>query len=207
MFNVAHVQHHQDTCVNATNATLKHENKKTWHLRETPRRKTKDTEANMLSRITRKSNVRSTFCWFIESCKSQCLSLFAAPFIVGRVETSITGSYVVHTTASHQRKWQMIRWWKLLSRKWQANFADRNQQSHFPAMAMHVDAWTSCTWPQRHVHKHDIGMCEWPLRRFTYGNFVTTPLSSVMRFTRLRKTCSAKQNKSISELFTESLNR
>ena len=28
MFNFAHVQHHQDTCVNATNATLKHENTK-----------------------------------------------------------------------------------------------------------------------------------------------------------------------------------
>ena len=41
MFNVAHVQHHQDTCVNATNAALKHENTKTWHLSDTPRRKNK----------------------------------------------------------------------------------------------------------------------------------------------------------------------
>ena len=43
MFNVAHVQHHQDTCVNATNATLNHENTKTWHLRHTPRRKKQKT--------------------------------------------------------------------------------------------------------------------------------------------------------------------
>ena len=74
-------------------------------LSDTPAEKTKDTEANMLSRITRKSNVRSTLCWFTESCNSQCLSHFAAPFIVVRAETSITGSGVVHTTESHQRKW------------------------------------------------------------------------------------------------------
>ena len=61
MLNVAHVQHHQDTCVNATQATLKHENTKTWHLSDTRRTETKDTEANMLSGITRKSNLRSTF--------------------------------------------------------------------------------------------------------------------------------------------------
>ena len=41
MFNVAHVQHHQDICFNATNAALKHENTKTWHLSDTPRRKNK----------------------------------------------------------------------------------------------------------------------------------------------------------------------
>ena len=110
MFNVAQVQHHQDTRVNATNATLKHESTKTWHLSDTPHRKTKDTEANMLSRITRESNTRSTFYWFTESCNSQCLSHFAAPFIVVRAETSITGSCVVYTTESHQRKWKILGW-------------------------------------------------------------------------------------------------
>ena len=59
----------------------------------------------MLSGITRKNNVRSTLYWFTESCNSQCLSHFAAPFIVVRAETSITGSCVVYTTESHQRKW------------------------------------------------------------------------------------------------------
>ena len=46
----------------------------------------------MLSGVTRKSNMRSTSYWFTESCNSQCLSHFAAPFIVVRAETSITGS-------------------------------------------------------------------------------------------------------------------
>ena len=155
---------------------MKTRKRDTWGTRSAE--KTKDTEVNMLSGITRKSNMRSTFCWFTESCNSQCLSHFAAPFIVVRAETSITGSYVVHTTASHQRKWQIIRWWKILSERWQANFADRNHQSHLPPLAMHVDVWTSGTWPQRYVHKHDIEMCEWSFRRFTYGNLVTTSPSS-----------------------------
>ena len=47
----------------------------------------------MLSGITRKSKMRSTSLWFTESCNSQCLSHFAAPFIVG-AETSITGTCV-----------------------------------------------------------------------------------------------------------------
>ena len=51
-------------------------------MSDTPRRKTKDTEENVLSIITRKSNMRLTFYWCTESCNSQCLSHFAAPFIV-----------------------------------------------------------------------------------------------------------------------------
>ena len=107
MFNAAHVQPHQDTCINATDATLKHENAETSNRSYTrPAEKTKDTEANMLSRITRKSNMRSTFCWFTESCNSQCLSHFAAPFIVVRAETSITGSCVVFQPLCHRNRWK-----------------------------------------------------------------------------------------------------
>ena len=41
-----------------------------------------DTEAGMLSGVSRKRSIRSSPCWFTEFCKSQCLSHFAAPFIV-----------------------------------------------------------------------------------------------------------------------------
>ena len=36
--------------------------------------------------------MRSGFCRFTEFCNSQCLSHFAAPFIVDRTETSIAES-------------------------------------------------------------------------------------------------------------------
>ena len=51
-----------------------------------------DTEAGMLSGVSRKRSIRSNPCWFTEFCKSQCLSHFAAPFIVVRAETSIAES-------------------------------------------------------------------------------------------------------------------
>ena len=51
-----------------------------------------DAEAGMLSGISRKRSIRSNPCWFTEFCKSQCLSHFAAPFIVVRAETSIAES-------------------------------------------------------------------------------------------------------------------
>ena len=53
-----------------------------------------DTEAGMLSGISRKRNMRSSSCRFTEFCNSQCLSHFAAPFIVARTETFIAGSCV-----------------------------------------------------------------------------------------------------------------
>jgi hypothetical protein len=46
----------------------------------------------MLSGISQKHNMRSSSCRFTESCNSQCLSHFAAPFIVVRTETSIAES-------------------------------------------------------------------------------------------------------------------
>ena len=51
-----------------------------------------DTEAGMLSGVSRKRSIRSNPCWFTEFCKSQCLSHFAAPFIVVRAETSVAES-------------------------------------------------------------------------------------------------------------------
>ena len=51
-----------------------------------------DAEAGMLSGVSRKRSIRSNPCWFTEFCKSQCLSHFAAPFIVVRAETSVAES-------------------------------------------------------------------------------------------------------------------
>ena len=51
-----------------------------------------DTEAGMLSGISRKHSIRSNPDWFTEFCNSQCLSHFAAPFIVVRAETSVAES-------------------------------------------------------------------------------------------------------------------
>ena len=51
-----------------------------------------DTEAGMLSGISRKRSMRSKSYWFTEFCNSQCLSHFAAPFIVVRAETSVAES-------------------------------------------------------------------------------------------------------------------
>ena len=51
-----------------------------------------DTEAGMLSGISRERSIRSNPYWFTEFCNSQCLSHFAAPFIVVRAETSVAES-------------------------------------------------------------------------------------------------------------------
>ena len=52
-----------------------------------------DTEADMLSGISRKRNAHSSHYWFSEFCNSQCLSHFAAPFIGVRAKTSIAESF------------------------------------------------------------------------------------------------------------------
>ena len=51
-----------------------------------------DTEAGIPSGITRRCSIRSRSYWFTEFCNSQCLSHFAAPFIVVRAETSVAES-------------------------------------------------------------------------------------------------------------------
>ena len=55
-------------------------------------RQKKHTEAGTLLGISQKRSARSSPCWFTEFCKSQCLSHFAAPFIVVRAETSVAES-------------------------------------------------------------------------------------------------------------------
>ena len=66
-------------------------------------------------------------------------------------------------------KMENIKMLEIIVKKVASELADRNRQFHLPPLAMHVDVWTSCTWPQRYVHTHDIGMCEWSFRRFTNG--------------------------------------
>ena len=65
-----------------------------------------DTEAGMLSGISQKHNMRSSPCRFTEFCNSQCLSHFAAPFIVDRTETSIAESCEQHIMDLVDNKWQ-----------------------------------------------------------------------------------------------------
>ena len=62
-----------------------------------------DTEAGMLPGISRKRSIRSNPYWFTEFCNSQCLSHFAAPFIVVRAETSVAES-CEHNTQAQQRR-------------------------------------------------------------------------------------------------------
>ena len=59
------------------------------HVCSIGRNKCMYTEVGMLPRISRKRSIRSRFYWFTEFCNSQCLSHFAAPFIVDRAETSV----------------------------------------------------------------------------------------------------------------------
>ena len=61
-----------------------------------------DTETGMLSGISQKRSIRSNPYWFTEFCNSQCLSHFAAPFIVVRAETSVAESCVTNVF-SHYR--------------------------------------------------------------------------------------------------------
>ena len=63
-----------------------------------------DTEVGMLSGVSRKRSIRSGICWFTEFCKSQCLSHFAAPFIVVRTETSIAESCELHMAIASDRR-------------------------------------------------------------------------------------------------------
>ena len=63
-----------------------------------------DTEAGMLSGISQKHNMRSSPCRFTEFCNSQCLSHFAAPFIVVRTETSIAESCELHMAIARNRR-------------------------------------------------------------------------------------------------------
>ena len=67
-----------------------------------------DTEAGMLLGISQKHNMRSSPCRFTEICNSQCLSHFAAPFIVARTETSIAESCELHMAVAINRRLHQV---------------------------------------------------------------------------------------------------
>ena len=67
-----------------------------------------DTEAGMLLGISQKHNVCSSPCRLTEFCNSQCLSHFAAPFIVARTETSIAKSCELFIAYPIDWMWKQI---------------------------------------------------------------------------------------------------
>ena len=150
-----------------------------------------DTEADLLSGISRKRSVRSSSCWFTECCNSQCLSHFAAPFIGVRAETSIAEG------CSLQRYETMTAHVSLKSNSvYQIgdNVVTRTDQVLAPSTrqpppsfsledhdASRCDTSTAPREPHAVVRSSEfqgIITCEWSFRRFTYGNLVTTSPSS-----------------------------
>ena len=67
-----------------------------------------DTEAGMLLGISQKHSMCSSPCRLTEFCNSQCLSHFAAPFIVARTETSIAKSCELFMAFSIDGVWKQI---------------------------------------------------------------------------------------------------
>ena len=67
----------------------------------------KRPEPDILPREPWKCSMRSAFYWFAEFCHSQCLSHFAASFIVTWAETSIAKSCKIFTN---------LLWWEKLKR-------------------------------------------------------------------------------------------
>ena len=95
-----------------------------------------DTEAGMLSGISQKHNMRSSPCRFTEFCNSQCLSHFAAPFIVDRTETSIAESCKELATRSRET-------------------SDENKQRCQKAMAAETNRETAQLVPTTLEHQHE----------------------------------------------------
>ena len=103
-----------------------------------------DTEAGMLSGISRKCSLRSRICWFTEFCNSQCLSQFAAPFIVVRAETSIAESCKIRHTHSETRKAPL--------RENEKPKEHRHKACEFGSVEMEVVATRAARrWPQGHI--------------------------------------------------------
>ena len=137
-----------------------------------------DTEAGMLLGISQKHNMRSSPCRFTEFCNSQCLSHFAAPFIVARTETSIAKSCKLFMAFSIDGVWNQVLFCGML---WQWVWTSmRNISPNPPPMSIckgirkTIPKQTS----QTNSKVYFLNMCEWSFRRFTYGNLVTTSPSS-----------------------------
>ena len=116
-----------------------------------------DTEAGMLLGISQKHNMRSSPCRFTEFCNSQCLSHFAAPFIVVRTETSIAESCELHMAmAINRRLHQMtcgMQW------QWERTGMFFIPSNPPPASLHGEPECTSPHRPHRRIHKSVIGTC------------------------------------------------
>ena len=118
-----------------------------------------DTEAGMLSGISQKHNMRSSPCRFTEFCNSQCLSHFAAPFIVDRTETSIAESCKSQLARA---RWQQTENCKATKRQWKRReITTRMIQIAPPPTSICLGARTGHphTDPHRKVHSGVFGTC------------------------------------------------
>ena len=119
----------------------------------------KGTEVNMLSGMTRKSCVRSTFYWLTESCNPQLLPHFVAPFIVSSPRHP--SPEVVFSLSRFATKWNgQLRTLSKTNtqKKWQANLFDRSQQTP-PPLATHEEA------QKRDAHGHNATCTNMRLER------------------------------------------
>ena len=132
-----------------------------------------DADTGLQSSNTTLRIMRSEFYWFTEICNSQCLSHFAASFIVSRAEEStVKGRYwmlykftfLAHSYSSCVRLLDLGRCAYII------NLKHGILQPCFDFIGW----WTEI----RASHFCWCGRCEWSFRRFTYGSLVTTCPSS-----------------------------
>ena len=131
-----------------------------------------DADTGLQRRKSSLRIMRSEFYWFTEICNSQCLSHFAASFIVSRAEEStVKGRFwvcyqlLIRTLHSSQLSfdwfWVCLHYWLNINL-----FAQVKRL--FPLKWIELCAATNCL----------CSRCEWSFRRFTYGSLVTTCPSS-----------------------------
>ena len=117
-----------------------------------------DTEAGMLLGISQKHNMRSSPCRFTEFCNSQCLSHFAAPFIVVRTETSIAESCELHMAIAIDRRLHQadLRYAVAVGTN---GYVVIHPVRPTTRESMHGEQETSPHTPHRRIHKSVIGTC------------------------------------------------
>ena len=112
----------------------------------------------MLLGISQKHNMRSSPCRFTEFCNSQCLSHFAAPFIVVRTETSIAESCELHMAIAIDRRLHQS------DLSYAVAVGANGYVLHpvQPTTREHLHGEPECTSPHRlhrRIHKSVIGTC------------------------------------------------
>ena len=117
----------------------------------------------MLSGISQKHNMRSSSCRFTESCNSQCLSHFAAPFIVVRTETSIAESCEFEWLTAREKKCIQVSQCDGFPKEANGSRNDMQQKAHLapqPARAsMRAPQGHPHTDTHRRIHNGLCGTC------------------------------------------------